>query len=112
VDGLKFYPDWKQIESRYKEHQAVDRIKVKDDELYFNEQPVQFAQDVKMRLVYQAILWNGWVICLGRTSNTDREAALRPPFLEVELITFSPSERIAHVKWLSAFAPTDTRLIF
>jgi hypothetical protein len=110
VDGLKFYPDWKQVESRYREYQVVDHLNVKDNVLYFNDQPVQLPQDVKMRQVYQAIFWNGWVICLGRTSNTDREAALRPPFVETELITFSASERVAHVKWLSAFAPNDTRL--
>jgi hypothetical protein len=38
-----------------------------------------------MRQIYQPILWNGCILCLGRSSNTDRQATLRRPFIETEL---------------------------
>ena len=41
-----------------------------------------------MREVWAAVLWNGWVLCLGRTSNTDKEANDTPPFFASELVAF------------------------
>jgi hypothetical protein len=55
-------------------------------------------------------LWQGWVICLGRTSNSDSLVALKPPFAPTELVAFSASERVAQLKFLNSVTPTDLRL--
>ena len=110
VDHKKFYPDQKVVESRYREHQIVDRLLIKEGALYLEGRPVRLPPDVKIRTIYQAILWRGWVICLCRTSLSDSLLSLRPPFVATELITFSTSDMAAKVKWLSSFAPVGTRL--
>jgi hypothetical protein len=110
VDGQKFYLDLKLAKSRFKQHDAQGHLAIKDGALRFDGQPVSFSKDVKMIEVYGAILWQGWVICLGRTSNSDSLVALKPPFVATELVAFSASERVAQLKFLNSVAPTNLRL--
>src|SRR5580692_7713807 len=110
VDEQKFCKDLKEIESNYKKYEIQDKLAVRGDDLYYDGAPVQLPPGVQMRLIWQAVLWKGWVICLGRTSNTDKPANMTPPFFATELITFSASRRIAGVKYLSFNPPGGTRL--
>jgi hypothetical protein len=110
VDEQEFCKDLKEIESNYKKYEIQDKLAVRDDDLYYDGASVQLPPGVQMRLIWQAVLWKGWVICLGRTSNTDKPANMTPPFFATELITFSASRRIADVKYLSFNPPGGTRL--
>lgn len=110
VDGMKFCKDLKEIENNYKAHAIVNRLTIKNAFLYYDGVQVSLPPGVQMRNIGEAILWEGWVICLGRTSSTDKQAGLTPPFFATELITFDASKRIAKVKYLSFNPPADTRL--
>jgi hypothetical protein len=110
-DGLKFCKDLKEIESNYKKYSVEDKLVIRDGVLYFESAEVLPPRGVQMRLIWQAVLWKGWVICLGRTSETDKPANMTPPFFATELITFRASERkVAKVKYLSGMPPAGTRL--
>jgi len=110
VDGGRYYVDENVIDANYKNHEIGQALTIKDDKMLYDGIPVSFPYGVKMRNVWQAVLWNGWVICLGRTSRTDDSAKLRPPFFATELITFSVQERVARVRWIMFSPPSGTRL--
>jgi hypothetical protein len=110
VDGLKYCKDLKEIESNYKTHDIKDKLTIRDNDLFYDGAPILLPHGVQMRLVWQGVLWNGWVICLGRTSESDKPANMTPPFFATELITFSVTRRIAKVKYLSFNPPSDTRI--
>jgi hypothetical protein len=110
VDGLTYCKDLKEIESNYKDHSIENKLSIRDNALYYDGARVSLPPGVEMRLIWQAVLWKGWVICLGRTSSTDKPANMTPPFFATELITFKASKLIAKVKYLSFNPPTDTRL--
>jgi hypothetical protein len=110
VDGLKFCKDLKEIESNYKDHSAESSLSIRDGVLFYKEARVPLPPGVEMRQIWQAVLWKGWVICLGRTSKTDKPAKMTPPFFATELVTFDPAGGEAKVKYLSFNPPGDTRV--
>jgi hypothetical protein len=110
VDGLEFLPDKIVIEENYKKNETGDKLTTYDGALFYEGRPVTLPRGVEMRKVWQAVSWKGWIICLGRTSKTDREAQLRPPFLATEIITFSARERTAAVQYLTFEPPSGIRL--
>jgi hypothetical protein len=110
VDGLKFCKDLKEIEANYKQHSVESRLTIRDGALYYGGEQISLPPGVKMRQICQAVLWKGWVICLGRTSETDKPAEMTPPFFATELITFDASKQVAKIKYLSFNPPGDTRL--
>jgi len=110
VDGLEFVPDKTVIDARYKENEITSKLTADGGALFYHRRPVILPQGVEMRKVWQAVLWKGWIICLGRTSKTGKEAQLKPPFFATELITFSATERIAAVQYVSFEPPADIRL--
>jgi hypothetical protein len=83
------------------------RLSIKDEKLYFDKKQINLQNGLKMREIWEAISWHGWIISLGRTSASDMQANLRPPFLSNELITFQAESNTAQVRWLSAFALAD-----
>jgi hypothetical protein len=109
-DRLKYCKDLQEIESNYKEHEVVSSLSIQDGALRYAGAPVSLPSGVKMRLIWQAVLWKGWVICLGRTSNTDKPANMIPPFFATELISFSVSKKMANVRYLSFNPPGDIKL--
>lgn len=110
VDGLIFKDDQRSIVQNYNQHKSENKLAVKNGELNYEGSLVSLPDGVLMRNVWQAVLWNDWIICLGRTSNTDKEAQLKPPFFATELITFSVKDRKADVRYLSFNAPSDIRI--
>jgi len=109
-DGLKYCKDLKEIESNNKKYGIENRLAIRDNTLVYDGEPVSLPSGVQIRQIWQAVLWRGWVICLGRTSNTDKVAHMTPPFFATELITFSASRRAAKVKYLSFNPPGGTGL--
>lgn len=110
LDGFEFSLDQKVIEANYRDREVKDKLNIKKGELFYDGVSVTLPAGVQMRNVWQAILWDGWVICLGRTSRTDRQAELRPPFFATELMTFRAKERIARVRYLVFDPPSGIRL--
>lgn len=110
VDGLKYYKDRQKIEANYQKYEARNRLRIQDGTLYYDQAAVTLPSGVQMRDVWQAMSWEGWIICLGRTSKTDKETQLRPPFFAAELITFSIKDRVAQITYLNYQPPPDIRL--
>jgi hypothetical protein len=105
------YPiDWNVVRENRKRLDVRPRLLVKSDLLHFDGQTVELPRGVKMREVWAAVLWNGWVLCLGRTSNTDKQANDKPPFFASELIAFRPVDRKATVHYLTFHPPGDSTI--
>lgn len=110
IAGRRFLIDPKTVETNYNSHRVEGKLQIKNGTLYYDGASVALPRDVRIRNVWQAILWKGWVICLGRTSRTDKEAQMTPPFFATELITFSIADKAAEVRYLSFQPPPDVRL--
>lgn len=110
VDGLQFRLDKNVVETNYQKHEIGRQLTIRDGALFYEDAPVALPQGVEMRTVWQAILWEGWIICLGRTSKTDKEARLKPPFFATELITFNVRQRVAQVRYVNFDPPKGVRL--
>lgn len=111
IDNCKFYPNWNFIKEQYEKHEIEKRrFEIKDGKLFLDGRLVNLPGSVKARTVWQAILWNDWVILLGRTSESDKQANSIPPFLASELITFSLKSMKAAVKWVSFQSPHDAEI--
>lgn len=110
VDGMRYHLDENMIEANYKNHEIRQALTIKDESLFYEGAPVTLPPKVKMRNLWQAVLWEGWVICLGRTSKTDASAQLKPPFFATELITFRVRQRVAKVMYINFNPPSGTRL--
>ena len=111
VDGCKYYVNWKIIDENHKTYDATKVISIRDDSLFYDSMPVQFPDSVKPRLVWEAVLWKDWVVCLGRTSRTDKEAKMVPPFFATELIVFNSQKRNASIKIVDPNPPMHTELL-
>jgi hypothetical protein len=107
ADGTRFELDWEQVQKRYAELSAEKRLTIKDGVLLYENRPVTLHRGVAMRAVWQAVLWKGWIVIIGRTSQTDAETKLKPPFVAAELIVFGVDDRSAQVRYLSPHAPSD-----
>jgi hypothetical protein len=106
--GNRIFPmSWDVSLRHLREMTVKSRLSIKQDSLYFDGKQINLEKGLKMREIWDAISWHGWIICLGRTSASDMQANLRPPFLSNELITFKAESNTAQVRWLSAFAPAD-----
>jgi hypothetical protein len=106
--GSRVFPmSWDVTLRHLHEMTAKSRLSIKDEKLYFDKKQINLQNGLKMREIWEAISWHGWIICLGRTSATDEAANMRPPFVSNELLTFRIDQNNAHVCTLSAFAPAD-----
>jgi hypothetical protein len=110
IDGLTYPLDWNVVREKHRKLDVRPRLAIKADWLYFDRKPVELPRGMKMRNVWDAILWNRWVLCLGRTSNTDRQASDKPPFFASELVAFDAADRRAVVRYLSFNPPLDTAI--
>ena len=109
VDGTTYIVDRKVVDENYKNLRIENHLIIKDGALFFDGHSVVLPNGVKMRAVWQAILWNGWVICIGRTSKSDESAKLTPPFFASELIVFEREHRLVdEIRYLT-FNPPPTR---
>jgi hypothetical protein len=109
VDGKRFVVEWDVISDNYKKLSVENRLSVKGGDLYFDGERVVLPAGVHMRNVWQAILWKGWVICIGRTSKTDQLSKDVPPWFASELIAFEATKRISReVRYLTSQPPTRT----
>jgi hypothetical protein len=110
IDGKVFPLDWTAVREKMTKLSVKDRLAVKSEGLHFDGRAVDLPRGVKMRSIWEAVLWNGWVLCLGRTSNTDKEANDRPPFFASELVAFKSAKPQALVRYLT-FSPASETAI-
>jgi hypothetical protein len=110
IDGLMYPLNWNGVRERRRKLDVRPRLAIKADGLYFDGRSVEMPRNMKMRNIWDAVLWNGWVLCLGRTSNTDREANDKPPFFASELVAFNAADRRATVRYLSFNPPSETAI--
>lgn len=110
VDGITFPLDWKQVRKNRKALDVTSRLSIRLGTLLFDGEAVYLPAGVKMRNVWGGVLWNGWALCLGRTSNTDREASYEPPSFSTELVAFKPADRKATVRYLTFNPPLETAI--
>jgi hypothetical protein len=110
MDGRLYPIDWGEVRENARKFDVKRRLSLKSALLYFDDKAVALPQEVKMREVWAAVLWNGWVLCLGRTSNTDKEANDTPPFFASELVAFRPLDRKATVRYLTFSPPGKTTI--
>jgi hypothetical protein len=110
ADGARFPMDWDDVQKRYAQLSVEKRLRVEGGALLFDDRPVALPRGVAMRAVWQAVLWKGWVAIIGRTSQTDAAARLRPPSIAAELVVFAADDLTAQVRYLSPHAPTDVQI--
>jgi hypothetical protein len=110
VDGRIYPLNWNAVQENRKKLDVKRRLGIKLERLHFDGKTVNLPRGVKMRIVWQAVLWNGWVLCLGRTSNTDKQANDTPPFFASELVAFKPGELQAIVRYLTFSPPFETAI--
>ena len=112
VDQCKFYRDWNLIEKCFNQLKLKeDRLLIKNGSLYLDKKLVSLPGSIKMRNVWQAVVWNEWVIILGRTSETDKIVTDIPPIVSSELITFNLRAMKASVRYISFQTPSGTEIL-
>jgi hypothetical protein len=112
VDG-GFYPaDWKTSKERRKKIDVTSRLSVSSDVLHIDGRAVELPDGLKMRNIWTAVLWKDWVLCLGRTSKTDRNAKEEPPFFATELIAFRATDLKTQVRYLIPSPPASNEMAF
>lgn len=107
IGGRVFPLDWNIAARNLADASVKSRLEIKSDSLYFDGKQINLPNKAKIRALWEAVEWKGWVICLGRTSVTDKEADMRPPFLSNELITFKVVGQEAQVQTLAPQPPSE-----
>lgn len=112
VDGRLYVGSEATSRERYKQHSAEDRLKIASDgNLLFDGQAVQLPRNARVREIYKAVVWAGWVIILARTSESDSTANMKPPFFANELVAFKQDRTKAMIRWLAAFPGQEISIL-
>ncbi|MDX2020946.1 MAG: hypothetical protein SF187_11960 [Deltaproteobacteria bacterium] len=106
IDGHQFSIDWDAVRTAKKKYAAENMLSTKDGKLLFKGLHVSLPNGLLVRDIWSAVYWKDWVICIGRTSARDYEAALEPPFFASELIAFNAKDRRASVRYLAPNPPS------
>ena len=111
LDGMRFPNDSLKVRQRFEQLSLENRLVETNGTLLFDGNPVKLPDAIKARAVWQAILWEGWVIALVQTSLTDEAARLEPPFFATELIYFQATQRVVEsVRYMTFQPPMGLRL--
>lgn len=105
IRGRRFHYDAELVEQRARRLDASSDVVIRDGALFFDGRVVELPRGTLVRSIWQAIRWQGWIVVLGRTSETDAMAEMRPPFIANELILFHANEGPATVRWLASYPP-------
>ena len=88
LDGMRFPNDSLKVSQRFEQLSLENRLVESNGILLLDGNPVKLPDAIKARAVWQAILWEGWVIALVQTSLTDEVARMEPPFFPQNLSIF------------------------
>ena len=88
LDGMRFPNDSLKVRQRFEQLSLENRLVESNGILLLDGNPVKLPDAIKTRAVWQAILWEGWVIALVQTSLTDEVARMEPPFFPQNLSIF------------------------
>jgi hypothetical protein len=89
--------DWDQARTRLEHASVVTQFKVNHGTLIWNDKPIRLPDGRQIRNLWEAVRFRGWIFGLARTSQSDPEAALTPPFFATEIFYFKEGSDAAQL---------------
>lgn len=112
LNGVTYCLDWDLAKQRLQRSTITAQLQIQSGSLVWQDKLIRLADGLQVRNIWEAVQYRGWIVALGRTSRTDREAALTPPYFATEAIYFKEGSGSAHrSEPLGAFPAGDLSLL-